>query len=183
MMETRAQVQMAWIFFSFKNDGPFLKKTLLNLSKKEVTASFLTMIPNNLNPQEMKGYKLINLIVFLYKILSKLLANRFRKVLKKSSVTVSSNICVRKKHVRWGASVGWDNGLSKEEEDECLILKVDFEQAYDCINWNYLKFLLRRIGYGENWMLSMEACIFNNSMSVLVNGSPTSDFKVERGLM
>lgn len=28
----------------------------------------------------------------------------------------------------------------------------------------------------------MEACVFNNSMSVLVNGCVTKDFKVERGL-
>lgn len=28
----------------------------------------------------------------------------------------------------------------------------------------------------------MEACIFNSSLSILVNGSPTKDFLVERGL-
>jgi hypothetical protein len=32
------------------------------------------------------------------------------------------------------------------------------------------------------WLKWIRACIFNSSMSVLVNGSPTEDFKVGRGL-
>lgn len=38
------------------------------------------------------------------------------------------------------------------------------------------------IGCGAKWLKWMEASVFHTSMFVLVNGSPTSDFKVESGL-
>ncbi|PNX79709.1 ribonuclease H [Trifolium pratense] len=38
------------------------------------------------------------------------------------------------------------------------------------------------MGFAEGWMKWIRACIFNSSMSVLVNGSPTEDFKVCKGL-
>lgn len=38
------------------------------------------------------------------------------------------------------------------------------------------------MGFGANCIKWMKSCIFNNSMSVIVNGSMTMDFKVERVL-
>ncbi|PNX58635.1 ribonuclease H, partial [Trifolium pratense] len=38
------------------------------------------------------------------------------------------------------------------------------------------------MGFSTAWMTWMRACIFESSMSILVNGSPTEDFKVGRGL-
>ncbi|CAJ2672826.1 unnamed protein product [Trifolium pratense] len=39
-----------------------------------------------------------------------------------------------------------------------------------------------KMGFAGKWMRWTKACIFNSSMSVLVNGSPTGDFKVGKGL-
>lgn len=42
--------------------------------------------------------------------------------------------------------------------------------------------MMIKMGFSGCWMKWMRACIFNSSMSVLVNGSPSEDFKVGRGL-
>jgi hypothetical protein len=39
-----------------------------------------------------------------------------------------------------------------------------------------------KMGFAEGWLKWMRACVFDSLMSVLVNGSPTIDFKVGRGL-
>ncbi|MCI05465.1 RNA-directed DNA polymerase (Reverse transcriptase) [Trifolium medium] len=39
-----------------------------------------------------------------------------------------------------------------------------------------------KMGFAEKWMRWMKACIFNSSMSVLINGNPTEDFTVGKGL-
>ncbi|XP_058733006.1 uncharacterized mitochondrial protein AtMg01250-like [Vicia villosa] len=41
---------------------------------------------------------------------------------------------------------------------------------------------MRKMGFGEKWMKWMEGLVFSSSMSVIVNGSPTKEFIVERGL-
>lgn len=72
--------------------------------------------------------------------------------------------------------------LAKREKRNRLVLKDDYEKAYDSVSWNYLRFLLVRMGFGSKWLKWMEACVFSSSMVVLVNGSNTEDFKVEQGL-
>ncbi|MCH88013.1 LINE-1 reverse transcriptase like, partial [Trifolium medium] len=72
--------------------------------------------------------------------------------------------------------------LAKWRKDECLIFKVDFERAYDTVSWKYLENMMIKMGFAEGWLRWMKACIFESTMSVLVNGSPTEDFKVSKGL-
>ncbi|XP_058751966.1 uncharacterized mitochondrial protein AtMg01250-like [Vicia villosa] len=38
------------------------------------------------------------------------------------------------------------------------------------------------MGFGEKWKRWMELLVFSSNMSVLVNGSPTKEFKVSKGL-
>ncbi|XP_058752440.1 uncharacterized protein LOC131625610 [Vicia villosa] len=59
--------------------------------------------------------------------------------------------------------------MAKRENRSCVVLKVDYDNAYDNIYWNYLKFLLKKMGFGNRWTYWMEGCVFNSSMSVLVN--------------
>jgi hypothetical protein len=73
--------------------------------------------------------------------------------------------------------------LAKRRKDKCLFFKVDFERAYDTVHWNFLEFMMLRIGFVEGWCRWIRACVFQSSMSVLVNGSPIEHFSVGKGLM
>lgn len=44
-------------------------------------------------------------------------------------------------------------------------------------------YMMEMMGFDKVWTNWMKACICSSSMSVLVNGNPTKDFKVKRGLM
>lgn len=55
-------------------------------------------------------------------------------------------------------------------------------KAYDSVSWNYLRFILFKIGFRGKWMKWMEACVFSSTVLVLVNGRITKDFVIERGL-
>jgi hypothetical protein len=58
----------------------------------------------------------------------------------------------------------------QEEKKKALILKLDLQKAYDCINWDYLRMVLIQVGFGihmTNWIL---ACVNLTSFAVLVNG-------------
>lgn len=68
--------------------------------------------------------------------------------------------------------------LEKKKGQDCFILKVDFEKAYDSVCWDFLKYMMRRMGFGAKCMAWMDACIFYGKASVLVNGSPTEEVEI-----
>lgn len=64
----------------------------------------------------------------------------------------------------------------------CFLFKVDFEKAYDKVSWSFLCFMMKKMGFRDVWLRWMEDFIFTSDISVMVNDSPTKEFKVERGL-
>ena len=63
-----------------------------------------------------------------------------------------------------------------------MLCKLDIENVYDRINWNFLLRVLQKIGFGWKWVRWLRWCITIASFSVLVNGSPTRFFKSSRRL-
>lgn len=118
----------------------------------------------------------------LYKILSKLLASRLKGVIGKL-VSSSQTAFVTGRYIMDGVLVVNEVlDLAKSEKRSCMVMNMDFEKAYDCVGWNFLRYLLRRMGFGERWLRWMEGYVFSSFMSVLVNASATKGFQVERGL-
>ena len=63
-----------------------------------------------------------------------------------------------------------------------VICKLDFEKAYDNVNWEALLKLLKKMGFGEKWCSWIRTCISTVQFSVLVNRSPADFFGSSRGL-
>ncbi|XP_071713654.1 uncharacterized protein [Rutidosis leptorrhynchoides] len=63
-----------------------------------------------------------------------------------------------------------------------IIFKVDFEKAFDCINWEFLLEVMRCMGFGYKWCKWIRSCLTTALISILVNGSPTKEFSIERGV-
>lgn len=72
--------------------------------------------------------------------------------------------------------------LAKRTNKSCLPLNVYFEKVYDSISWSFIDYMLMRHGFSTTWRKWMWGCYTTNSISVLVNGSPTSEFSAFRGL-
>ncbi|GAU48536.1 hypothetical protein TSUD_282880 [Trifolium subterraneum] len=149
---------------------------------KGITASFLALIPKKDHPQQLSDYRPICLIGILYKLLSKVLAARLKKVMGKLISTCQSAFLPGRQILDGVVALNEIIDLAKRRKDRCLLFKVDFERAYDTISWNYLESMMLKMGFAEKWLGWMRACIFNSSMSVLINGSPTEDFTVGKGL-
>jgi hypothetical protein len=68
--------------------------------------------------------------------------------------------------------------LAKKTGKECIVLKVDFEKAYDSVDWGFLEYMLQRYGFCRKCIEWMKACGFSGNLSVLINGSPTSEINI-----
>lgn len=64
----------------------------------------------------------------------------------------------------------------------CLMFKIDFEKAFDRVIWDFLRLLMKKMGFGRLWMQWMETSVFSSHMLILVNDGPIVDFEVIKGL-
>ncbi|CAL5191793.1 unnamed protein product [Lathyrus oleraceus] len=149
---------------------------------RSATASFLALIPKVDCPISIDEYRPICLVGCLYRLISKILAARLRLVIGKL-VSPFQTAFIEGRQLFDGVVVLNEIlDFAKRKRRKCMVLKVDFEKAYDCVSWGFLKFMLRKMGFGELWMKWMEGTVFSSSVSILVNGSPTLEFKTSRGL-
>ena len=149
---------------------------------KAFSASFLTLIPKNDHPQGLGEFRPICLIRSVYKILSKVLANRLKKVLH-LVISECQSAFLGGRNIHDGVVIVNELvDLAKRKKEGCMLFKVDFEKAYDTVAWSFLFDMLKRMGFDRKWIQWIRACVSSTSLSVLVNGSPTEDFLVQRGL-
>ncbi|XP_045791608.1 uncharacterized protein LOC123886325 [Trifolium pratense] len=126
--------------------GEFHEKAVL---PKAITASFLTLIPNKDHPQDLFYYCHICLIGSLYKILSKILANRLKKVLG-NLISMCQSAFLPQRQILDGVVVLNEIiDLTKRRKDSCLLFKVDFEREYDIVSWGFLEGMMRKMGFAE----------------------------------
>ncbi|XP_071714226.1 uncharacterized protein [Rutidosis leptorrhynchoides] len=145
-------------------------------------ASFITLVPKRQDPSVLNDYRPISLIGSYYKIIAKLLSNRLRKVIP-NLVGFEQSAFIKGRNILDGALIANETfNFLKHYRLKSLIFKVDFEKAFDCLNWDYLMEIMEIMGFGSKWRGWILSCLKSASVSILVNGSPTSEFKLERGV-
>jgi len=131
------------------------------------------------NPSNLNEFRPISLVGCVYKILSKIMANRLKKVLP-SIIDVNQSTFLSGRGLLDSILVANETvDYLKKEKKSGVIVKVDFEKAYDSVDWKFLYYMLGRLGFNCKWI---KACMESTTISILVNSSPTEEFKPKRGL-
>ena len=63
-----------------------------------------------------------------------------------------------------------------------VVFKIDFEKAYDFVEWGFLDFVLEKKGFGSLWRKWIRGCLSTVSFSVFINGRPRGKLKGSRRL-
>nr|GEX54230.1 hypothetical protein [Tanacetum cinerariifolium] len=69
-----------------------------------------------------------------------------------------------------------------KRKQKLMVFKVDFEKAFDSIRWDFLDLVIAKLGFAFKLRSWIHRCLRNAGSSVLINRSPTSVFKIFRGL-
>lgn len=67
-------------------------------------------------------------------------------------------------------------------KDGYFIMSVDLEKAYDRVNWDFLSWVLKDIGFPSTWVSLIMSCISDTDFSLLWNGDKLESFAPKRGL-
>ena len=149
---------------------------------KGINSTFIVLIPKVDCLQRLNDYRPISLVGSMYKILAKVLANRLRSVIG-SVISDAQSAFIKGRQILDGILVANEvvDDARKRKKD-LLLFKVDFEKAYDSIDWFYLEEVMVKMGFLTLWRKWINECVRTATASVLVNGSPTDEFSLGRGL-
>ena len=118
---------------------------------QSLNASFLTLIPKKCNAINIKDFCPINLAGSVYKLLSKVLANRLRVVLD-NLISETQNSFVGGRQILDSMLIANECLNSRlKSRMSGVVCKLDIEKAYDHVNWEALFYLLGRMGFGLKW--------------------------------
>jgi hypothetical protein len=149
---------------------------------KGLNSTFIALIPKVDSPQRLNDFRPISLVGSLYKILAKVLANRLRLVIG-SVISEAQTAFVKDRQILDGVLIANEVvDEARRSKKELLLFKVDFEKAYDSVDWDYLDEVMGKMAFPVLWRKWIKECVRTATASVLVNGSPTEEFPLERGL-
>jgi len=118
---------------------------------KGLNSTFIALIPKVDSPQRVADFRPISLVSSVYKILSKVLANRLRKVVG-NVVSDSQSTFIKGRQILDGILVA--NELiddAKVKKKDLLKFKLDFEKAYDSIDWEYIDEVMNKMNFPRLW--------------------------------
>jgi hypothetical protein len=134
--------------------------------------NFISLIAKCDKPTSFSDYMPISLCNLVYKIITKIIANRLNLVLSKSLSLEQFGFLLDRQIMDVVGVTQEAIHSIKMRHMKSLVLKLDLHKAYDCIRWDFLRLVLLQIGLNlqvTNWILGF---VSSTSFVVLVNGGP-----------
>uniref|UniRef100_A0A803PEK7 Reverse transcriptase domain-containing protein n=1 Tax=Cannabis sativa TaxID=3483 RepID=A0A803PEK7_CANSA len=151
----------------------------------EINSTLIVLIPKKQHANTLKDFRLISLCTTFYKVISKILANRLKKVLDKiispyqsafvSGRVIQDNILIANELVhavnnRTMGKRGW------------AALKLDMAKAFDRVEWDFLRHLMFHFNFPVPFVSLIFKCLTTASISFSINGQVHGSLKPSWGL-
>ncbi|XP_071694427.1 uncharacterized protein [Rutidosis leptorrhynchoides] len=118
---------------------------------KGCNASFVTLVPKESDSISLSDFRPISLIGSFYKIVTKLLSNRLRKVIPQL-IGSEQSAFLKERYILDGILVANESiEYMKKVKEKGIIFKVDFEKAFDSLNWDFLMEVMASMGFRGKW--------------------------------
>jgi hypothetical protein len=142
----------------------------------------IMLLPKEKEVKKIQQYMPICMINVIFKIFTKVLANRLISVACRITKTLQSAF-LPGRYILEGVIVLHETIHElKIKKQKGIILKLDFEKAYDKVNWDFLQQVLRMKGFPNLWCQWMERVVSKGSLCVQVNEGLGHFFQTKKGL-
>lgn len=152
---------------------------------KELNQTNIVLISKVPHPEKLSQFRPISLSNFSLKIITKILANRLEPILK-TVISPQQSAFVPGRLIQDNILVSHEAfhhlKLKKQGGLYEMAIKLDFNKAYDRVQWDFLQAILLKMGFSSVWTQWVMECVSTVSFSVMVNGERQSSFIPARGL-
>ncbi|GLT56437.1 hypothetical protein SLA2020_294760 [Shorea laevis] len=145
----------------------------------------IVLIPKRVGPKSMTDLRPISLCNVVYRILAKVLANRFKQVLQ-HVISMEQSAFLPNRLITDNAMIAFEI-LHYMRNRKCRkkgwqVVKLDMSKAFDRVEWPYLEQIMSKLGFAEAWIRMIMACVTSVQYAVLLNGVSSDRVIPSRGL-
>lgn len=169
-----------------------LKDILMNVyctihEKKSMSRSMkigiISLVYKNKGDKRLlKNYRPISLLQVDYKIIARVMANRFKHILP-TVVSENQSCCIVGKDIaNTICNIRDIIDLVEQDKLEGYVIKIDQEKAFDRVSHDYLLATLKKFGFGENFVKWIEIFYTDICSSCKSNGFLTKYFDIKNGI-
>ncbi|KAL5169644.1 Transposon TX1 uncharacterized protein [Glycine soja] len=150
---------------------------------KQINHAIIAFIPKHDQASQVNHFRLISCCNLLYKIVSKILANRIAPVLE-TIIGKTQTAFIKNRKMMDNIFLVQEilHKYARKRSSLRCLLKIDLHKAYDSISWEFLDWMLKSIGFPAQLCTWIMECVSSTSFSVAVNGSIYGHFKGQRDL-
>ena len=151
----------------------------------DINHTNIVLIPKIKFPKRMSDFRPISFCNVIYKIISKVLANRLKQILP-YVISSTHSAFVLGRLITDNVLVAYEVLHSmhswKKGKKGSLALKLDISKAYDRVEWAFLQGIITKLGFLEKWIQWEMGCVTTPSFSILINGKAYSNIHPSRGI-
>ena len=133
----------------------------------------------------MKDLRPISLCNVLFKIVSKVLANRLKRILPRL-ISSAQSVFVHGRSIQDNVVLTFEviHYMKRKTRGKVgnVALKIYISKAYDRVDWSYLRKILIQLGLDPNWMSLVMWFVSTAKFSICLNGDLVGPINPERGL-
>ena len=147
--------------------------------------TIVVMIPKVNSPELLSQFRPVHFCNVLYKIASKVIANRL-KVILPDIISEDQSAFVPGRLISDNIISAYEclhfMKRNRSKTNNSCALKLDMLKAYDRLEWNYLQAIMLKLGFSSAWVDIIMGMVKSVSFSVLLNGEKLEQFKPSRGI-
>jgi hypothetical protein len=142
----------------------------------------VTLIPKSDDADVIQKFRPICLLQVFFKIVTKTLTVRANPVMNKLLLPCQTTF-IKGRFITDGVMLLQE--VLREEKyrkNQGVVLKIDFEKAYDKVNWRFLFDCCKQKGFSSNWLTWIKKVVAGGTLSVKVNDTVGPYFTSHKGV-
>jgi hypothetical protein len=153
-----------------------------NLNLYRLNFGMIILLQKTADADVIQKYRPICLLQVLYKLITKVATLRVEPYMGKL-ISSCQTAFIKGRNIMDGVmSLHEILHEARRKKQQGVVLKLDFEKAYDKVDWDYLMKCIAQKGFCEEWCGKINSILRNGTLCVKINNTRGKDFGSHRGV-